>query len=191
MPSIQPSEPGAKVPLIGARLRAARQGRRLTIRDVAGASGLTAGFLSRLERDELQPSVASLVRLCEVLGLRVGALFDPPETAVVRRGQGQPINFGGVNVAETLLTPGTQSRLQVIHADVEPGGNGGEDLYSLDSDSECVYVVAGSLVVTNESGDIELGTGDAMTFPAQQPHTWRNASTTHSCEVLWILSPAP
>jgi mannose-6-phosphate isomerase-like protein (cupin superfamily) len=158
---------------------------------VAGASGLTAGFLSRLERDELQPSVASLVRLCEVLGVRVGSLFDPPETAVVRRGQGQPINFGGVDVAETLLTPGTQARLQVIHADVEPGGNGGEDLYSLDSDFDCVYVVTGSLVVTNESGDTELGAGDAMTFPARQPHTWRNPSTTQSSEVLWILTPAP
>ncbi len=158
---------------------------------MAHASGLTAGFLSRLERDEVQPSVASLVTLCEVLGLRVGSLFDPPETAIVRRGQGQPINFGGVDVAETLLTPGTQTRLQVIHSDVEPGGNGGDDLYSLDSDFECVYVVAGTLVVTNESGDVVLGEGDAMTFPAHQPHTWRNTSTENACEVLWILTPAP
>lgn len=189
--SVHPSEAVPQVPLIGNRLRTARHGRRLTIRDVASASGLTAGFISRLERDEVQPSVASLVRLCEALGLRVGSLFDRPEMAVVRRGKGQPINFGGVKVAETLVTPGRQTRLQVIHADMEPGGNGGPDLYSLDSEIECVYVLAGRLVVTNEMGDVDLGRGDAMTFPAREPHTWRNASNARSCEVLWILSPSP
>ena len=72
---------------IGARLRAARQARGLTIAQVAEAAGLTKGFVSRLERDDVSPSVASLVTVCEVLGLRVGELFDPPETAVIRAGR--------------------------------------------------------------------------------------------------------
>ena len=62
--------------LIGAKLRAARKLRSLTLDQVALAAGLTKGFVSRLERDDVSPSVASLVAVCDVLGLRVGELFE-------------------------------------------------------------------------------------------------------------------
>jgi DNA-binding XRE family transcriptional regulator len=62
---------GAPAVRIGARLRAARQARGLTLDKVAAATGVTKGFLSRLERDDVSPSVASLVAVCDVLGVRV------------------------------------------------------------------------------------------------------------------------
>lgn len=176
---------------IGARLRAARLAQKLTIEAVADASGLTKGFLSRLERDAASPSVASLVAVCEVIGLRVGDLFDPPESAVVRAGEGRPINFAAAQADEKLLTPGTQRALEVIHSVMEGGANGGEQLYTLDCDSEFVYVLRGRLEVVLEEEVTVLGRGDAMTFPGRTPHTWRNHSATTGCEVLWVLSPAP
>ncbi|MGB3337961.1 MAG: helix-turn-helix transcriptional regulator, partial [Devosia sp.] len=54
--------------LIGTKLRTARKTRGLTLDQVAQAAGLTKGFVSRLERDDVSPSVASLVTVCEVLG---------------------------------------------------------------------------------------------------------------------------
>ena len=176
---------------IGARLRAARQARSLTIAQVAESAGLTKGFVSRLERDDVSPSVASLVTVCEVLGLRVGELFDPPETAVIRAGQGRPINFGGTGTHEELITPGTQQALEIIHARIDPGGNGGADLYTLACDVECAYVIAGHLTVVLETEEEDLGPGDTMTFPGRTPHTWRNTSAEDTCEVLWVLAPAP
>jgi transcriptional regulator with XRE-family HTH domain len=176
---------------IGARLRAARLAQRMTIEAVAAASGLTKGFVSRLERDAASPSVASLVAVCEVIGLRVGDLFDPPTTAVVRSGQGRPISFGATKAVERLLTPGTQQQLEVIHTVMEPSGHGGAELYSLDCAVEFVYVVEGSLELVLETETETLSGGDAMTFPGRLPHTWRNASASEPCEVLWVLSPAP
>jgi len=176
---------------IGTRLRAQRKAKGLTLDQVAGAAGLTKGFVSRLERDDTSPSVASLVTVCQVLGLRVGELFDPPDTAVVRAGEGRDINFGGQGAHEKLLTPGTQDHLEVIQARIEPGGSGGAELYALDCDVEFVYVLAGRLDVELEDETVRLARGDAMTFPGGTPHTWRNASRTRDCEVLWTLAPAP
>jgi transcriptional regulator with XRE-family HTH domain len=176
---------------IGARLRAARLSQKLTIETVAGATGLTKGFISRLERDAASPSVASLVAVCEAIGLRVGALFDPPETAVVRAGQGRPISFGAAGARETLLTPGTQQQIEVLHSVLEGGGHGGEELYTLDCETEFVYVAEGRLEVVLGEETTTLGPGDAMTFPGRTPHTWRNHSAAERCEVLWVLSPAP
>jgi transcriptional regulator with XRE-family HTH domain len=178
-------------PRIGARLRAARLAQRMTIEAVAEASGLTKGFVSRLERDAASPSVASLVTVCEVIGLRVGDLFEPPHTAVVRAGEGRQISFGATNAVERLLTPGTQEQLEIIHSTVEAGGHGGTELYALHCDTEFVYVVSGCLDVVFEDRVVTLAAGDAMTFSGRTPHTWRNSADREACEVLWVLSPAP
>src|SRR5215475_5793422 len=63
-------------PRIGAQLRAARLASRRSIAEVAEQSGLTKGFLSKLERDLTNVSVASLIRLCGALGISVGTLFE-------------------------------------------------------------------------------------------------------------------
>lgn len=183
--------PRVPVVAIGPRIRAARTARGLTLEAVAEGAGLTKSFVSRLERDQVSPSVASLVAVCDVVGLRVGELFEQPTTAVVRHGEGAPINFGGSKVAETLLSPGTQRDVQVIRSHILPGGHGGKDLYSLDCAVEFVYVVTGRLVVTLAEESVALGPGDALTFPGRHPHTWRNASTSEACDVLWVLAPAP
>jgi transcriptional regulator with XRE-family HTH domain len=186
------AHPGQERPavLVGTKLRAARKLRSLTLDQVAQAAGLTKGFVSRLERDDVSPSVASLVGVCDVLGLRVGDLFDPPVTSVLRAGEGRLINFGGEGAVERLVTPGTQTALEVIHSVIEPGGNGGDELCALACDAECAHVLSGTIEVVLETGSEVLSRGDAMTFPGKSPHTWRNPGT-EACEVLWILAPAP
>ena len=176
--------------LIGTKLRSARKTRGLTLDQVAQAAGLTKGFVSRLERDDVSPSVASLVTVCDVLGLRVGELFDPPSSSVIRSGEGRLINFGGEGATERVITPGTQTALEVIHSVIEPGGNGGDELYALACDAECAYVLSGTVEVVLGDHSETLTAGDAMTFPGNSPHTWRNPGP-RPCKVLWILAPAP
>ncbi len=175
---------------IGARLRAARLARGLTLEAVGAAAGISQGFVSKLERDQVSPSVASLVAICEAVGLKVGELFEPPPSQIVRAGHGAPINFGGEGAEEFLLTPGTQTDVEVIHSLIQPGGTAGDDLYSLDCDVEFVYVLRGTLTVTLADDDHTLEAGDSMTFRGRDPHTWRNPSTDTVSEVLWVLAPA-
>ena len=78
-----PPSPSTGPTRIGPRLRETRMAQGLTIGNLADATGLTKGFISRVERDETSPSVATLVNLCQVLSLPVGALFEPPEHEVI------------------------------------------------------------------------------------------------------------
>jgi transcriptional regulator with XRE-family HTH domain len=175
---------------IGARLRAARLARGMTLGDVGASAGISQGFVSRLERDQVSPSVASLVAICEAIGLKVGELFEPPPSQIVRAGHGAAINFGGEGAHEYLLTPGTQTDVEVIHSIIEPGGTAGDDLYSLDCEVEFVFVLSGSIHIVLGDEAHELNRGDSMTFRGRDPHTWRNSSTSERCEVLWMLVPA-
>lgn len=177
--------------LIGSRLRVARLTKGLTLGTVAAACGLTQGYLSKLERDQVSPSVASLVAICNAVGLRVGDLFEPPPSAIVRAGEGSQINFGAEKAREYVITPGDQTHMEVIQSQIEPGGTGGAAEYVLDCDIEFIFVIRGELEILLAGDVFSLGPGDAMTLRGREPHTWRNASETDGCDVLWVLAPAP
>jgi transcriptional regulator with XRE-family HTH domain len=176
---------------IGARLRAARKANGFTLDQLAAASGLTKGFLSRLERDETSLSVASLITLCEVMSIDVGSLFSAPEVALVRRDTAPAINLGGTGVSERLMTPRGQARVQLVHTTAEPGATGGAELYTINCDLEVLYVLNGSVDLVFSDRRQRLTAGDALTFPGGEPHTWENTSATRSAEMVWVLAPAP
>jgi transcriptional regulator with XRE-family HTH domain len=175
---------------IGSKLRAARKANGYTLDQLATASGLTKGFLSRIERDETSPSVASLITLCEVLSIEVGSLFTAPDVALVRRNEAPAINLGGTGVTEQLMTPRGQARLQLVHSSIEPGGTGGKDLYTINCEVEVLYVLKGAVELILTDRTQRLAAGDALTFAGGEPHTWVNASQTRAAEVIWVLVPA-
>lgn len=181
-----PVEPSHSQLAIGSRIRAARQAQRLTIEQVADSTGLTKGFLSRIERDLTSPSVASLVTLCEVLSVSIGELFTAPVTNLVRLNKAPRISLGGVGIDEHLLTVRSEHRVQIIRAVISPHGKGESELYSVDCEVDVLHVVQGRLrlIMTHESYD--LGPGDTMTFPGREPHSWSN-DTDEETVVIWTL----
>jgi transcriptional regulator with XRE-family HTH domain len=176
----------------GGRLRAAREAQRLTLAQVAEEVGLTKGFLSKVERDLATPSVASLLRLCTALGLSVGDLFtEAPDRGDLIRADAYPsIGFGGAGMAEALLTPLRERRLQVIHSVIGPGGGSGDETYELPIDVEFVLVLEGELHLTIGAHTHQMAEGDAMTFGPQAPHSFRNPAPSAVTKVLWVLTPA-
>lgn len=174
---------------IGPRLRAARHVARLTIEQVAESTGLTKGFISRIERDLTSPSVATLMTLCQVLGIPVGELFEVPETNLYRVGQGARIDLGGTGIEEELITPRHEHRLQMIRAVIEPGGKGEDELYGVDCDLDVVHVVEGKFTLIFARDRYRLLAGDTFSFPGREPHTWVNDGETETV-VIWTLVPA-
>jgi transcriptional regulator with XRE-family HTH domain len=175
---------------IGAQLRAARLAARKSMAEVAEQSGLTKGFVSKLERDLANVSVASLIRLCDALEVSVGSLFQASRGEVIRHDAYPPINFGGSGIREYLLTPSGEKRMQAILSDIEPGGGSGQEPYSLPADVEFVFVLAGHLRISIAGEEIMLERGDAYTFPASMGHSFAAGAKAGTTRVLWVFSPA-
>jgi transcriptional regulator with XRE-family HTH domain len=176
---------------IGAQLRHARETSRLSLADVAARSGITKSFLSRVERDEASPSVASLVAICDAVGLPMAELFATPRTTLVRKSS-RPSLEGlpkAADVVDTLITPSLERHVTVLETAVAPGGSGGEERYSLPSECEVCFVLDGRIEIDVQGEVFELEAGDALTFGAAVPHTWRNASSDAGARLLWILAP--
>lgn len=184
-----PVEPSSAALAIGSRIRAARHAQRLTIDQIAESTGLTKGFLSRVERDLTSPSVASLVTLCQVLSMEVGELFTQPDTHVVRLAEAPRISLGGEGIVERLVTARSERRLQVIRAVIAPHGEGEKELYSVDCEVEVLHVLSGRFVLIFANERFDLDAGDTVTFPGREPHSWMNP-TGEETVVTWTLVPA-
>ena len=177
---------------LGGRLRHAREAARLSLADVAARAGVTASFLSRVERDETSPSVASLVAICDALGLAMAELFAVPRTTLVRRAERPRIADlpKAADVVDTLLTPAGERHVTVLETICAPGGSGGDAPYTLASEAEVCFVLEGRVEVLVGDEAFLLEPGDALTFGAAVPHTWRTADADRGARILWILAPA-
>jgi transcriptional regulator with XRE-family HTH domain len=176
----------------GRRLRHAREANRMSLGDLAERSGVTKSFLSRVERDETSPSVTNLVAICDALGLAMADLFAVPQTTLIRRADRPQIADlpKAAEVVDTLITPAHERHVTVLETAVAPGGSGGRALYTLPSEAEVCFVLEGTVEVRVEDDDFLLYAGDALTFGASVPHTWRNADPATGARILWILAPA-
>ena len=175
---------------IGRRLRSARQERGLTLRQVAKSSGLTAAFLSQLERGDTSASVSSLVNIAAALGIEVTSLFEKPSSTLVRRGERVPSMLGGEGVVDYVLTPEAEKRAQVIETHLDPGGYADKELYTRGGDLLVCVVQSGTLEMRIEDERILLHAGDAITLDPKVPHTWSNPSRRNRTKVFWVDVPA-
>jgi transcriptional regulator with XRE-family HTH domain len=82
---------------IGARVRGERQARRWTLDRLAEAAGVSRRMVVNVEQGAANPSVGTLLRISDALGVGLPALVEPPETRTVqvtRSGQGAALWTG-------------------------------------------------------------------------------------------------
>jgi transcriptional regulator with XRE-family HTH domain len=175
---------------VGERLRAIRLLRRLTLREVADAAGVSESFVSQLERGRSSASVATLQRLAAAVGIEISDLFaDESQSGprVLRRRQRQLLEWGHLG-RKTLLTPKPFHSLEVVAAAFDPGGSTGDEPYTHGDSEELLLVLAGSVYVQLGSELLDLSKGDSVNYRSSTPHRVSNPGDA-SAEVLFVISP--
>jgi len=175
---------------LGARVRQLRAKQSLSLREVAGRSGLTPSFISQVERGRASPSIGSLARIAEVLGVTIGQLFDgvPPTGRLVRRDERRTIRLRGLGEVDEYVTSGQEGLLQVAISTFEPGGRSAEAPFEHEADEECLLLLEGRLEVTVGAETYLLEAGDAVTYPGRTPHLARNVGDGPA-RAIFVLTP--
>ncbi len=175
---------------LGSRIRAIRQARHLTLRDIADRASVTESFLSQVERDVTSPSIATVHRIAQALDLSIGQLFaeEAEPGRVVRRAARRRVAYPGLMAVDEFLTSNMAGRLQVIVSTIEPGGGTGAEPYTHDSDEEVVVILSGTLDLWVADEHYVLDEGDAITFPSRLPH-WNANHGSLPAVVLFCLTP--
>ena len=172
---------------LGPRLRRMRQERGQTLEQAAAAVGLSASFLSELERGQSGASMATLHRLLAYFGTTFAALLQRPGGRVARvkrAGGGRSVRNHGVTVEQ--LADG-QAMMEPQLFTIEAGA-GSEGSYAHEGE-EFVFVLDGAFeVVLNEGERYVLRVGDSLYYPSSVAHWWRNPGRV-TARVLWVNTP--
>jgi transcriptional regulator with XRE-family HTH domain len=177
-------------PSVGIRLLEIRQSRGFSLRALAARSGLSINAISRIEREESSPTVASLQRLAAALDVPLVELFRvAPEraTVVVRRGEGLKSRSQGVLI-ESLGAGLRGQRSGPFLMTLEPDAWGGEESIHHEGE-EFVYCLEGEVEYLVGTGLHQLAEGDSLLFLAKQPHRCRNLAKRPARLLIVILAP--
>ena len=175
---------------LGERLRAVRQLRRLTLREVATAAGVSESFVSQLERGRSSASVATLQRLAAAVGIEISDLFAAEPQAgprVLRREERQQLEWGHLG-RKALLTPKPFHSLEVVTAAFDPGGSTGDEPYTHGDSEELLLVLAGRIHLQLGSELLDLSAGDSVNYRSSTAHRVSNPGA-EPAEVLFVISP--
>lgn len=173
---------------VGARLKALRKQRKITLQTLAAASGLSAAYLSNLERDATSPTLANLQRICDILEISVHSLLhDISTTSVVRRDERQEAFRISPGIRCELMTRGNR-KMKVFCMTVAADYDEEESSPGYSSDAFCV-VVQGRLEIALEGETYELAKGDSIYITRGVPHRYHKLSG-EECVSYWVLRDA-
>jgi len=162
-------------PPLGPRLRELRQRRGLSIKEAARQAGLSASFLSLVEREQSDLAMNRLMRLLQIYRASLTELAAPaaPASEVVRYGEEARVHSHGEHIDAYLLVADTDRPLVPMVWVYEPGAAMDEPASLLTDHFS--HVIAGDVVITLDGVDHRLGAGDTIYVRAGRPFQIRNA----------------
>lgn len=174
---------------VGKRLRELREGQRISLRALATRSGLSANALSMIERGRTSPSVSTLYKLADALGVPITAFFGEQgqkrNAILVKADQRTRVPFMR-GVWEGLGGEQFSGRVEPFVLTLESGASSGPHSM-VHSGHEFVYCLRGQLEYLVEQEAYQLEGGDSLLFAAHLHHRWRNPGHTVT-NVLIVLS---
>ncbi|MFN8382101.1 MAG: helix-turn-helix domain-containing protein [Anaerolineales bacterium] len=164
---------------VASRLRELRESRGISMRTLGTKSGLSANALSMIERGKTSPSVSTLYKLADALGVSITAFFDKEtekkQVVFLKSDERTRMSFTR-GVFEALGGEQFVGRVEPFMLTLESGAASGPHGI-VHSGHEFVFCLRGQLDYYVEKESFHLEAGDSLLFATKLSHRWRNPST--------------
>jgi transcriptional regulator with XRE-family HTH domain len=167
-----------KQQIVGKHVRRLRTENGISLRGLASQTGFSPSFMSQVENGQVSPSISSMERIAEALGVTLGEFF-----AAAAEGEGglivRAVDRQGLTSAwssaeiEALSMPRPTVRLEPVLITLHPGGRSAKHPYA-HSREEFAFVLEGRVTLTLGPDHHRLKKGDAATILPQELRLWVN-----------------
>ena len=165
---------------VATRLRELREARGISMRTLATKSGLSANALSMIERGKTSPSVSTLYKLSDALGVSITAFFgaetDKKQIVFLKSDERTRMSFTR-GVFEALGGEHFSGRAEPFMLTLESGASSGPHTI-VNTGHEFVYCLRGRLEYQVEKQIFQLEAGDSLLFASKLQHRWKNPHNT-------------
>jgi quercetin dioxygenase-like cupin family protein/DNA-binding Xre family transcriptional regulator len=179
---------------VGWRIRSIRTRKRLTLRSLSGACGLSVGFLSQIERGLSSFSISSLRSICQALDVSLAdvlvmsngpgnaILVDPRHSAITKSDNRAHVSLSDSSIKYRFLSTGFPGRkFEALIGEMAPGSHSEPHV---PEGEEFGYVLEGGIVLVSGEESHELGPGDSYHMMASTPHACD--ARDRGAKVLWV-----
>ncbi|MGZ5400277.1 MAG: helix-turn-helix domain-containing protein, partial [Nocardioides sp.] len=204
------TEAGTTPVQLGRSIRALREERRLSLRELARRVNVSPSFVSQIELGKANPSVGTLYSLLSVLGTTLDDLIgeQPTQTGptlldVDGPGGDTPSSWPRVDepvqsangrkrvemsgVAWERLTSHHDPYVDFLHVEYAPGSSScAPDQLMRHGGREYGYLLNGRLDIQVGFETYSLGPGDSIHFDSMTPHRLSNPSR-EPCTAVWFV----
>ncbi|WP_298912666.1 XRE family transcriptional regulator [uncultured Algimonas sp.] len=164
---------------LGETISRLRKADQLSLGELSEMSGVAKSMISQIEKNESNPTVATLSRLSQALGTSVEAMFatGPAESALVQHARIQDVprltSDDGLCELRIIGALETVEFVQVYDFRAQPGGELASSAHPLGS-VENLTVLAGTLEVRIGNEAWRAVEGETLRYRADRPHGIRN-----------------
>ncbi len=173
---------------IGEQVRELRASRGMTLQVLALETGLSIHTLSMVERGKTSPSVSSLYRIADVLGVSITVFFnsttDQKQVIFLKADQRTRVSFPR-GLVEGLGGDEFTGNVEPFLLTLENNANSGSKWIS-HKGHEFVFCVRGQIEYQVEHDVYELFPGDSLLFAARLKHRWKNPGGTVASALVVI-----
>jgi transcriptional regulator with XRE-family HTH domain len=158
------------------------------MRTLATKSGLSANALSMIERGKTSPSVSTLYKLADALGVSITAFFgtttETKKIVYLKSDQRTHMAFTR-GVFEALGGEQFSGRVEPFMLTLESGAQSGQHNI-VHTGHEFVFCLRGELEYFVEKQNFVLSAGDSLLFESQMKHRWRSHSKNVTTALIII-----
>lgn len=180
---------------LASRLKSARLSKGYTLDRVAELSGLGKGLLSKVENFRVTPSLPTLARLCEALGMNLSELFlgldEKPKLSITRVAERRKHerDRDQSNIDYFALAHGRPDRQMDPFVLEVPAGGGRREAMPHEGE-EFLIVLDGDIVFEYNGETHPLASGDCAYFDAEVAHRVYN-TTGQDAKILCVFLGRP
>ena len=174
----------------GRALRDLRRDRKLSLRDVSDATGISSSFLSLVENGKSDITIGRLMTLARFFDVHVSDLLPPGtgrDPIVIRADERRHIGSPSEGIDLYLLGPDSERRFLPILVQFEPDSDIAE--FVEHEGEEYIYVLEGRVSLEVEGHEpVVLERGDGAYYGADRPHLFRSADGRRAI-VFGVVAP--
>lgn len=181
--------------MIGVRIREIRHKKGMTLNELSRLTGVTASYLSQLERDIIEPSLSSLRKIAGALNVPIYSFLvdEQKEHILIRKDERKKLELPGCSITYQFLTPmafegGTPAKMEMIYYQLDPLSWSSED-YIRHPAEEIIFIIQGNIEFYLNDEKYLVHEGDSIYIGENIPHRFYNPSTTE--KVIGISSISP
>jgi transcriptional regulator with XRE-family HTH domain len=180
---------------LGARIRDARLAQKITLNALSEPTGLSAGFLSRLERGETNASISNLIAISTALRIPLRDFFEDPQapsgpeyvlTRASERRSKPPLVANGYTYHPSSGDLPEQ-QMSAFELTFPPGSKVAPQLVQHEGE-EILYLLEGTIEFVIGTDTLLMKPGDCVHFNCEQPHMGRNVGKT-AARLLMVVTP--